>query len=171
MLKPAEKHAFFVMLRRLAERRGGLPERMMITENIEVSDKIHALSAFGEVRLGTYKGDYVAVKTARVPSLRDLTKTRKVNINDILPPTPGAVSIVLLQQFYREVVLWSTLSHANILKLVGVKEDVEKRQFAAVSEWMGGSNIMEFIKEHPVNRLELVRDFTFSAASHAKTRR
>jgi len=49
------------------------------------------------------------------------------------------------------------LSHQNILKLVGVQEDTKKRQFATVSEWMVGGNIMEFIKGHHANRLELVK--------------
>lgn len=143
---------------------------MMITEVIDVPDKIHAFGGFGEIRDGTYKGARVAVKTARVPSLGDLTKIRKVSINDILAPTLRAFSIILLQRFYREVVLWSTLLHPNILRLVGVQEDVKKRQFSTVSEWMGGGNIMEFINENHVNRLELVHDFTSSATSCAKVR-
>jgi len=86
-LTPTEKHAFFVTLRRLAERHGKLPDRMMITEEIDVLDEIHAFGGFGEVRNGTYKGDRVAVKTARVPLVGDLTKIRKVGIDDILALT------------------------------------------------------------------------------------
>ena len=73
-----------------------------------------------------------------------------------------------LQRFYKEVILWETLSHPNILKLVGVQEDTGKRQFITVSEWMKHGNIMEYIKNNHANRLELVRDFTFPTASSAE---
>jgi len=56
----------------------------MIRENIEVSEEILAFGGFGEVREGTYKGDRVAVKTTRVPLVGDLTKIRKVSIDDNL---------------------------------------------------------------------------------------
>ena len=36
-----------------------------------------------------------------------------------------------------------------------------KGQFVTVSEWMAHGNIVEFIKKNYVNRLELVRDFSF----------
>ena len=164
--KPAEKKAFFVTLRRLAERHGKLPERMMITETIEVSDEIFAFGGFGVVREGTYKGERVAVKTAKIPLLKNFDKIRKVSINGIFVPTRRPVSAILLQRFYREVVLWSTLSHPNILKFLGVHEDTKKRQFSTVSEWIGGGNIMEFINANHVNRLELVNDITFSVTFH-----
>ena len=65
------------------------------------------------------------------------------------------------QQFCKEVVLWSALSHPNILKLAGVQGDMERGQFVTVSEWMAHGNIMEYIKKNHVNRLELVREFAF----------
>jgi len=80
-LEPAEKQAFFVTLRRLAERRGRLPNRMMVTEEIKVSDEIHAYGGFGDVRPGTYKGRHVAVKTMRVTTPANFPKIRKVSIN------------------------------------------------------------------------------------------
>ena len=155
-LNPAERQAFFIALRRFAERLGRLPDRMMVRENIEVSDEISAFGGFGDVRNGTYRGQRVAVKTAKISSVKELEKIRKVSINSISVLTPHAVSTILLQRFYREVVLWSTLSHPNVLKLVGVQEDTKKHQFVTVSEWMGGRNIMEFIKYNHTNRLELV---------------
>ena len=79
--------------------------------------------------------------------------------------TLETVSIILLQGFYREAVLWGRLSHPNILKLVGVQEDTEKREFVAVSEWMERGTIMNYIRNNPTNRLELVRYFTLRATS------
>ena len=70
---------------------------------------------------------------------------------------------VLLQQFCREVVLWNSLSHPNVLGLVGVQGDMDKGQFITVSEWMAHGNVMEYIGKNHVNRLELVRAFTVLA--------
>lgn len=87
----------------------------MTTGEIEVADEIFAFGGFGDVRDGKYKGDRVSIKTAMIPSQKDLEKTRKVRIDEIFVPTRRAVSTVQLQRFYREVALWSTLSHLNIL--------------------------------------------------------
>ena len=158
-LRPAEKQAFFVVLRRLAERHGLLPSSMRIEGRIDVSDELHASSGFADVRSGTYRGHLVAIKTLRVTARDDFVKIRKVRIK---VDHPGCgLSIVPLQRFCKEVVLWSTLSHPNILKLVGVQEDMKRRQFAIVSEWMTRGNIMEFIENNQANRLDLVRGITF----------
>lgn len=49
------------------------------------------------------------------------------------------------------------MSHPNILKLIGVQGDMSRGPFITVSEWMTHGNIMEYIENHSVNRLELVR--------------
>jgi len=158
-LKAAEKQAFFVTLGGLAERHGLLPSRMRITGKIQVSDKLHASNGFADLRSGTYGERLVAIKTLRITARDDYVKIRKVSLN---VGHPGhALSTIPLQRFCEGVVLWSTLSHPNILKLVGVQEDTNKRQFAIVSEWMSQGNIMEFIKNNHANRLELVCGITF----------
>ena len=68
---------------------------------------------------------------------------------------------VASQQFCKEVILWNSLSHPNILELVGVLYDVEQYQFATVSEWMVHGSIMEYIKMNATNRLDLVCASTF----------
>ena len=72
------------------------------------------------------------------------------------------------QRFYKEVVSWGTLSHPNVLRLVGAQEDMRKRQFVTVSEWMVHGSIMEYIEIHHSNRLELVRDLATPAAPLAQ---
>jgi len=76
--------------------------------------------------------------------------------------------LIFLQQFCKEVVLWSTLSHPNVLKLAGVKGDMDKGQFITISEWMTHGNIMEYIKKNSVNRLKLVHGTAFPTISPAK---
>ena len=104
-------------------------------------------------------------------SARRLPEDKKGEHQRYSLPRLDAVSTVLLQQFCKEVVLWNTLSHPNVLRLVGVQGDMEKGQFVTVSEWMAHGNIMQFIQNNHTNRLDLVRDFTFSATSFTKLRR
>jgi len=82
-LKATEKRAFFSALRRLAAIHGRLPESMMITDEIEVSDRMVASGRFADVRTETYKGHLVAVKTMRVAKQDDFLKIRKVSVDDI----------------------------------------------------------------------------------------
>ena len=140
---------------------------MIITEKIDVSDEMFASSGFAEVRSGTYSGHLVAVKTMRVAEQDNLLKIRKVSVG---VATPDAASTILPQHFCKELVLWNTLSHPNVMELAGVVGDMDKGQFITVSEWMAHGNIMEFIKVNQVNRLELVRGFTFPAGSFTKVR-
>ena len=86
-LTTAERKSFLVTLRRLAGSRGRLPDRMVITDEIEVSDVISAFGGFGEVRSGRYKGQPVAVKTARIVTRDNLQKIRKVSIDGTFTPT------------------------------------------------------------------------------------
>ena len=140
----------------------------MITEKIEVEDGILDNGGFSYIRRGRYMGHPVAVKNLKVTVQDDFVKIRKVSANNIFPATWDAVSIILLQQFCREVVLWNTLSHPNVLKLVGVQEDMERGQFITVSGWMAHGNIMEYIRNNCTNRLELVCDFAFPTTSFVK---
>ena len=156
-LKPAERNNFFLTLRRLTENSGRLPDRMVMADSVDASGKIVASGGFGDVRAGTYMGRRVAVKTARVTERSDLRKIKKVSTRGHFTPTWETVSTIPFQQFYKEVLLWETLSHPNILGLVGVWVDMKKGEFVTVSEWMVHGNIMEFIARYPANRLELVR--------------
>ena len=144
---------------------------MVIKEGLDVSDRrVLASGGFADVRRGRYRWHHVAVKTVRVTEGGDILKIRKVRTKVIFPGTYDMVSTTPLQQFCKEVVLWNTLSHPNILKLDGVQGDMGAGLFTTVSEWMEHGNIMEYIKRNNVNRLELVRDFTFPAAFFAEMR-
>ena len=166
-IKPIEKQTFFVTLRRLTGHHGRLPDSMTITEKIEVEDEILATGGFADVRCGRYMGYLVAVKTLRVKDQDDLLKIRMVSISDTFS-TWEVISTIILQHFCKEVVLWSALSHPNVLKLTGVQGDMEKGQFVTVSEWMVHGTIVEYIKNNHTNRLELVRGFSLPIPSLAK---
>jgi len=169
-LKATEKQVFFVVLRRLAAIHGRLPESMMIMDEIKVSDEVLASGGFADVRTGTYKGCLVAVKTMRIAKQDDLLKIRRVSVHDILGHLRYG-SDRPSQQFCREVILWNTLSHPNILKLKGVQGDMDRGQLITISEWMTRGNIMEYIRKNQVNRLELVRGPTVPATPFTEVRK
>ena len=56
------------------------------------------------------------------------------------------------------------------MKLVGVLGNMEKGQFATVSEWMTHGNIMDYIKENHAKRLDLVCVLTFPTTFFAELR-
>lgn len=61
----------------------------------------------------------------------------------------------VVRRFCKEVVIWKTLQHPNVLPLVGVTMD--EARFAMVAEWMENGNINEFVKANPyTNRFELL---------------
>jgi serine/threonine protein kinase len=60
-----------------------------------------------------------------------------------------------VQRFCREVMIWKTLRHPNVLPLLGVT--MTKDRFVAVSEWMENGSIDEFVKANVyADRLGLV---------------
>ena len=69
------------------------------------------------------------------------------------------------QRFCREVVVWKTLRHPNVLPLLGVT--MTENRLVVVSEWMANGNINEFVKVNiGVDRLGLVR-FPFNVPTFA----
>ena len=69
----------------------------------------------------------------------------------------GTIIQITSQQFSKEVILWNSLSHPNVLKLLGVLGGIGQYQFATVAEWMDHGNIMQYIRDNATNRLTLVR--------------
>jgi len=136
-----------------------------ITGKLEVSDEILGSGGFADVRSGTYEGRVVAVKTMRVVLQGDFPMARKVSIG---VHRQGCGLTILPQRFCKGVVLWSTLSHPNVLKLVGVQEDKKRLRLVTVSERMVRGNIMQYINTNHANRLELVGNFTIPTAPFAE---
>jgi hypothetical protein len=59
------------------------------------------------------------------------------------------------KEFCKEVVMWRTLQHPNVLPLIGAM--MSHGHLAMISEWMVNKNINDFLKEHVhVNRITLV---------------
>jgi len=131
---------------------------MVITDKIDFSatSQLQTSGGFADIKPGKYKGCTVAVKTLRVAMSDNFVKIRKVGGKRVFMVGWDGTEIVF-QQFCKEVILWNSLSHPNVLKLIGVLGGIEQYQFATVSEWMVHGNIMEYIRKYATKRLELVR--------------
>ena len=107
--------------------------------------------------MGKHRGHKVAVKVLRVYSTSDFNNITSVGHHPSLAKSAyGELMIIAIaQMFCKEVVVWKSLHHPNVLPLLGVT--MGKRLFAMVSEWMINGNINEFVEAHrDVNRFELV---------------
>ena len=112
---------------------------------------------------GEHCGQDVAVKVIRMPSCAELQSLQRVGgICCAILPCVYALTEPL-QRFCKEVVMWKSLRHPNVLPLIGVT--MTEIHFSMVSEWMINGNIKEFTKAHPdEDRLELV-GFSFKILS------
>ncbi|KAJ7587517.1 kinase-like domain-containing protein [Mycena floridula] len=69
-----------------------------------------------------------------------------------------------LKSWSREIILWSQLSHPNILPLYGIYylDDPHGSPVCMISPWMDHGNIVQFLKSPPehINRLALIQDIS-----------
>ena len=152
-LDQATRQSFLIVLIELAKRRRRLPDSIVITEKIMAAEEIHT-SGLWDVRRGTLDNSVIAVKTPRFTATTDVEKIREVG--------PELTFLLLMsfkcpaQRFCREAILWSSLSHPNVLKLIGVLGSIDAFNFSTVSEWMPQGTITGYTMTANVNRLELV---------------
>ena len=69
----------------------------------------------------------------------------------------GCLTLIPQQDFSREVLVWSQLSHPNVLPFLGASKTLFP-SFCLISPWMNNGNILAYLKTHPEhNRLNSVR--------------
>lgn len=154
-LDQATRQSFFIVLIELAKRRRRLPDSIMITEKTMAADQVHTSGNSCEVRLGTLNNTAIAVKTPRFTTTINIEKIREVSWE--IASFLSALLKCPLQRFCREVILWNSLSHPNILKLKGALGSIDTFNFSTASKWMTRGTIARYIEaNYDVNRLELV---------------
>lgn len=119
------------------------------------ADQVHTSGGSCEVRLGTLNNSAIAVKTPRFTATTNVEKIREVSweVASFLP----VLLKCSVQRFCREVILWNSLSHPNVLKLKGVLGSIDTFNFSTVSRWMTRGTITRYIEaNYDANRLELV---------------
>lgn len=114
---------------------------------------------------GKHCGQDVAVKVMRTYSTSNLQKIIGASSYCYISHSN---TDMLLQKFCKEVIIWKTLQHENILPLIGVT--MSESHFAMVSDWMVNGNICEFVEAHPdENRIQLVGLYEKSCGVHLLT--
>ncbi|KAJ7589942.1 kinase-like domain-containing protein, partial [Mycena floridula] len=78
------------------------------------------------------------------------------------PRIARSQAVGFLKLWSREIILWSQLSHPNVLPLYGIYylEDVESSPVCMVSPWMENGNLVQFLRStaDKINRLLLTLD-------------
>lgn len=107
--------------------------------------------------MGRYRGQDVAVKTVRICAEDNFDKIKKV---DYLHP--NVLLLITVKQFAREVLVWRSLSHPNVLSFLGVPT-IPRFLLCMVSPWMPHGDVVKYVKSHPeANRIVLVGALTSS---------
>ncbi|TFK23020.1 kinase-like protein, partial [Coprinopsis marcescibilis] len=134
-----DKKALLKALIRLSISTGLYPECLALQE---VTSEPYPCSAghFSEVFKGTFCGRSVAIKVVRIYQISDIEQVLKV--------------------FYRESILWSQLSHQNLLPFYGIYHlDHVDRRLCFISPWMENGNVREYLAKKPnVDCLLLISD-------------
>ncbi|KAJ7586435.1 kinase-like domain-containing protein [Mycena floridula] len=135
------RSCFTKAMARLCRRMGLYPECLTLNGLQQIGGHVDG-GGFGDVSIGLLRGAGVSIKTPRVAQ-REL-KT-------------------LLQDFSREIIIWSQLSHPNVLPLYGIYylNDRETSQACIVSPWMEHGNLLQFLNKGPserINRSSLILD-------------
>ncbi|KAH7907368.1 kinase-like domain-containing protein [Hygrophoropsis aurantiaca] len=117
-------------LNRLSERSCCSP-RSFVLKGIEIDPKHVTFTTNSDVHMGRARGQQlVAVK-----------KIRLVGKEEIEP---------VLKDWAREAIIWSQLSHPNLLPFYGIfYVDEEKSRIALVSPWMEHGDLSQYLKNVP----------------------
>jgi len=163
MLEP--KHPISVRARRrcfqglvrICGEYGILPTSYMVPESKiqKLGDSSISSGGFSDVWLGGYEEKSVAIKVMRCKNSRSLQKIKKVRAVDLPLSQP---SLIMVQDFCREAVVWKHLSHPNILPFIGVTTNDERD--ALISPWMRNGTIIKYLRNNQVNPLKLARSTT-----------
>ena len=142
------------VLRKICGSQALLPISLQIPLCYDLSDVPLYSGGFADVWKGEHQGTNVAVRVLKVTS-GNLDKVRSVGHHPKPFDRVSRVLILIAQRFCKEVMTWRSLSHPNVLPLLGVM--MTSKRFAMISEWMDHGNINEFIEVYSgVNRFELV---------------
>jgi serine/threonine protein kinase len=151
MLPPGDSHGrsdsqTFTLSERASDILSRHP-RLNLTDKIEFVDYgIRGCGGFSDVYYGrlTTSSKYVAIKRLRVQMECEFKLSK---VCDALTHLPGVCSHIA-QNIVRELRVWASLSHPNILPLLGYIFS-QSTGFAFVSEWMENGTAHDFLEKCP----------------------
>ena len=118
-----------------------------LTEDVELVDPvIRGCGGYSDVYLGRFikNGTFVAIKRLQV----HIQKERKLSKVSDTFGLPFRSSSEILQNISRELGIWSSLDHPNVLPLLGYTMN-GGATFAFICQWMENGTAREYLREHP----------------------
>ncbi|EDR06697.1 uncharacterized protein LACBIDRAFT_299795 [Laccaria bicolor S238N-H82] len=139
-LKTLENSSLLSVLLRLSRKSGLYPECIILKDVVHEDNCAVAPGHFGEVWKGKFRNQQVCLKVVKIYKQSDVHR--------------------LLKVFAKEAILWSRLSHQNLLPFYGIYYlTYGHGRVCLVSPWMNNGNIKEYLLENPqVDRVLLVSD-------------
>ena len=148
------KNRCFRVLRKVSPAHGVLPKSYFLPGVALISVLPYACGGSTDVWKGQLDGNQVCVKALRTQDAANLDKIKRVRGGSTIPPR-GCAQSNSDQRFYREIVGWKYVSHANVVPFLGISETLFS--FCIISPWLSGGNIFEYIRKHRgANRFQLV---------------
>ncbi|TFK28484.1 kinase-like protein [Coprinopsis marcescibilis] len=126
-----DRRALLQAMVRISKKMVLLPRCLVLSrEDVAREEYPRAAGHFSEVFKGFFLGRAVAMKILKVYQHKDVDRILKV--------------------FYRETLIWSQLSHENLLPFYGILQpDGNDGRLCFVSPWMENGNVREYVCEHP----------------------
>lgn len=150
-----------ITLYRIVSATGQLPHSFVL-EGVECLTKFPILGGgFADIWRGRLKdGQLVALKVLR---LYACSEEEKEKVHKVSGPLRNVYPLLLLltdrfmQEFCKEVIIWTQFRHHHILPFLGVCSDLFDTRPAMVTPWMANGDSISYLKKNPtVDRLQLV---------------
>ncbi|KAG7100158.1 hypothetical protein E1B28_001938 [Marasmius oreades] len=93
-----------------------------------------AVGGYSDIYRGTFGDRSVCLKVLRVHIKADEERAKRE-----------------LREFYKEALLWTQLSHPNLLSFLGVNTSLFPRRLCLVSPWMENGQINKFLESNPTH--------------------
>ncbi|KIY67217.1 kinase-like protein [Cylindrobasidium torrendii FP15055 ss-10] len=135
------RRSFVQQVSEIVQKHDILPYSLYCSSLRKHGDNPVARGGFADIWKGKYSGEIVAVKalrfyTASSTDRRELWKSCK-----------------------KEAIVWRQLHHENILRFIGINEDLFHPSFCLISPWMKNGNILQYLDTHPTHsRLDVMID-------------
>ncbi|KAK1218886.1 hypothetical protein PQX77_018413 [Marasmius sp. AFHP31] len=109
-----------------------LPASLFVEDVVQVGKFPVANGGFADIYKGTYGGQLACLKVLRFHIQAEPHKEDKV-----------------AEEFYKETLVWTQLSHPNVLPFYGVSTTLFPQCFCLISPWMDNGDIITFLKRNP----------------------
>ncbi|KAL0563038.1 hypothetical protein V5O48_019040 [Marasmius crinis-equi] len=119
-------------LQALVDKHDVLPSSLFIKDIVQETDRPLYGGGFSDVYRGVWGRQKVCLKVLRVHLEGEKLARERVR-----------------REFHKEALLWTRLSHPNLLPCLGVNATLFPEQFCMVSPWMPEGDVITFLKSHP----------------------